>query len=92
MVSTNIFICGDFNLWIDDISARGVTDFGDLLDYFGLRNLVDAVTSVSDHILDLVITDSDSGLVLDLMVDDMCNISPLHKLITFTVPFVGIKT
>ena len=91
MVSTNIFICGDFNLWIDDISARGVTDFGDLLDYFGLRNLVDAATLVSGHILDLVITDSDSGLVLELTLEDMCNVSPVHKLITFTVPFVGIK-
>ena len=91
MVSTNNFICGDFNLWMDDINARGVTDFSDLLDYFSLRNLVDAATSVSGHILDLVITDSDSSLVLDLTVDDICNISPVHKLITFTVPFVGIK-
>ena len=36
MASTNNFICGDFNLWIDDTSVGGVADFGDLLDYFSL--------------------------------------------------------
>ena len=71
MVSTNNFICGDFNLWINDTNARGVANFGDLLDYFSLRNSVDAATSVGGHILDLVITDSDCGLVLDLIVDDV---------------------
>ena len=88
MMSTNNFICGDFNLWIDNTSARGVADFSDLLDYFSLTN---SVILAGGHILDLVITGSDSSLVQELIVDDVCSISPVHKLIIFTVPFMGVK-
>ena len=36
MVTANTFICGDFNLWIDDHRTRGV----DMMDSFNLVNMV----------------------------------------------------
>ena len=87
MVSINTYICGDFNLWIDDLGARGVEDFYEIMEYFDLENSVGSATSVSGHILDLVVTGKDSGLVLNLEVEEVCTLSPVHKLISFNIPF-----
>lgn len=83
MVSANIIICGDFNLWLDDNEARYVAHFIDTIATFNLVNIVDRSTSVSGHTVDLVLVDASRDLVCDLCVAEMCSLSPVHKFVFF---------
>lgn len=83
MVSANIIIWGDFNLWLDDIEARYVPHFIDTIATFNLVNIVDRPTSVSGHIIDLVLVDVSRDLVRDLYVAEVCSLSPVHKFVSF---------
>ena len=54
MVSFNVFVCGDFNLWIDNQEDNNVKFFLEIMDSFNLINKVNSATSTGGHILDLV--------------------------------------
>ncbi|XP_076045645.1 uncharacterized protein LOC143027877 [Oratosquilla oratoria] len=85
MVSTNIIVWGDFNLWLDDTKARYVQLFIETVAMFNLINILDKSTSMCGHIIDLVLVDTSSDLVRDLYVDDVCSLSPVHKLVSFNL-------
>ena len=40
MVGAYIIVCGDFNIWMDDLGARYVPEFVDMMDSFNLVNMV----------------------------------------------------
>lgn len=87
MVSANTFICGDFNFWMEDPRARYVMEFTDLMDSFDLVNMVNAVTSTGGHMLDLVFSNKEHNLVQEVCVDEIYHLSPVHKLVSFMIPF-----
>ena len=86
MVSVNTYICGDFNIWMDNKENYTTRCFQDMMKSFNLTNKVESSTSVGGHILDLVFCDSDHNLVYEVTVDEICRISPVHKLVTFQIP------
>ena len=86
MVSVNTYICGDFNILIDNEENYTTRRFHDMMKSFNLVNKVESSTSVGGHILDLVFCDSDHNLVHEVIVDEICRISPVHKLVTFRIP------
>lgn len=85
MVSMNIIVWGDFNLWLDDPEARYVQHFIDMISVFNLANVVDRPTSICGHIIDLVLIDRSGELVRELHVDDLCSLSPVHKFVSFSI-------
>lgn len=89
MVSANTFVFGDFNLWVDVPTDHYGVNFMELMESFNLINKVNSATSEGGHMLDLVFTNKDSDMIDELYVDEVCCISPVHKLITFTMPFVS---
>ena len=91
MVSANILICGDFNIRVNNPGERYVTEFIDTMNSFNLINSVDKPTSAGGHIIDLVFSDGDKELINNLQVDEICSLSPVHKLITFTIRIVRVQ-
>lgn len=85
MVSADVIVCGDFNIWLDDPSARYVSSFLDMMDSFGLANVVNEPTSIGGHTIDLVFADKRTNLVQDVQVEDSFRLSPVHKLIYFSL-------
>lgn len=85
MVSSNVIICGDFNVWMDDLNARYVTDFVDMIESFNLVNVVNEVTSIGGHTIDLILVDKDNNMLQDVQVENIFSISPVHKLISFSM-------
>ena len=90
-VSTNMFICGDLNFWVEDESNSNAIEFIEMMNTLNLENKVNSATSISGHTLDLVFCDIEHNLVQDLDVDKICSISPVHMLITFIIPYVKEK-
>lgn len=88
MVSMNIIVWGDFNLWLDDPEARYVQHFIDMISGLNLVNVVDRPTSICGHIIDLVLIDKSSDMLRELHVDDMCSLSPAHKFVSFSLALV----
>ena len=86
MVSANIYICGDFNIWMDDRRNHTANVFQEMMKSFNLVNKVEKVTSAGGHTIDLVFCDSDHNLVSNVNVDEICRLSPVHKLVTFYIP------
>ena len=62
-------------------------EFIDMMGSFNLMNNVETITSTGGHILDLVFCDMNHDLVKNVRVEDVCTISPVHKLVTFDVPY-----
>ena len=91
MVSAHVIICGDFNIWADNETDPVVMNFIDMMSSFGLSNNVQEATSMGGHILDLVFSESNYDLVSEIKVDELCDISPVHKLITFMLPLTSDK-
>lgn len=58
-VSANVFIYGDFNLWIDDLDVASTINFIEMMDTLNFTSMVDTVTPVSGHIIDLVFCDKE---------------------------------
>ena len=86
-VDANVFICGDFNIWYEDALTQNVIDFCELMDMLQFVNKVNRITSHTGHMLDLVFYNIDHDLIHNLVVDEMCTISPVHMLIQFDIPF-----
>lgn len=78
-----IFICGDFNLWMDDSNNSSVNNFKEVIDSHNLENRVLEPTSRSNHILDLIICDKDLGLISGIEIEPDFTLSYYHKLILF---------
>ena len=70
LVGANIFICGDFELWID-LNISSTMEFLGVMNSFNLINKVQTATAIGGHKLDLVLADEDHGLVGDVCVNDM---------------------
>lgn len=80
-----VFISGDFNVWMDDVHNQHRNDFTVLLESFHYVNKVNAVTSRSGHMLDLVLCDAMDGCVTQLDIEPDFTVSPYHKLINYAV-------
>src|ERR1051325_3099843 len=63
---SEIIIAGDFNFHVDDSQCPSATYFLDLLDAFGLSQLVSFPTHDSGHTLDLLITRTASTIFSDI--------------------------
>ena len=81
----NILICGDFNLHLDNNRDNYVSEFIELLESHDLENVVDEPTSLSNHIIDLVIQNKNNKIVSQIKVEPECVVSPVHKLVHFSV-------
>lgn len=63
--SKSLIIAGDFNLHLDDPPDSHAKRFVlDVLDTFGLRQLVHEATHKKGHTLDLLITRSEDSLII----------------------------
>ena len=77
------YICGDFNLWLDDLNNNSANNFKEIIDSHNLENKVLESTSRSKHILDLIICDKDFGQISEIEVEPDFTLSYYHKLILF---------
>ena len=75
-----VFLAGDFNWHVDEISDRSARNFLQLLDVAGLQQSVHIITHDKGHTLDLVISRLDSSLVSDVNVID--RLPSDHKAVT----------
>ena len=88
VVGSEVFVCGDFNFWVDDAENENAKVFMETMNILGYENRVNKITSNTGHMLDLVFSESDKGLILDVDVDDICVISPIHMVIKFKLKVV----
>ena len=85
-VNGKILICGDFNYWVDDPSAKPYSpEFLDLLEINNLSNHVSFPTHLSGHTLDLVLSPTGENLVKDVEALPIDNTISDHALLTFTL-------
>ena len=80
---SQVFVCGDFNFWVDDTDNQNAQDFIETMNALGYKNVVNKITSNTGHMLDLVFSENDNDLILGVDVDDLCVISPVHMVIKF---------
>lgn len=81
-----LLICGDFNYWLDNPSAKPYSpEFLELIDQNNFCNLVDSPTHISGHTLDLVMSPVDSEYVGDLEVIPIDPCISDHALIVFSI-------
>ena len=58
-----LVLIGDFNIHIDSPEALDTILFNNFLDSLNLKNLVDFSTHLSNHSIELIITDKNSSLI-----------------------------
>ena len=85
VVGSEVFVCGDFNFWIDDAENNNAKCFIDEMNMLGYGNKVNSATSNTGHTLDLVFCENDKDLIFNVKVDDMCIISPVHMTVKFKI-------
>ena len=83
--TSDLVLCGDFNLHFDNPKDNYVNKFKDILDNHELINNVNAPTSKSNHIIDLIIHNKSKKITKKIEIEPECTISPVHKLITFEI-------
>ena len=71
--------------------ARYVPHFIDSMATFNLVNIVDRLTSVSGHIINLVFVDVSRDLVCDLDVAEVCSLSPVHRVVSLKLALTNKK-
>ena len=86
LMAKKVVICGDFNFWLDVTTDRNTMKFNELIDSHQLMNNVAESTSSTGHILDLVLCESANNFVSNLVVDERCYSTSIHKLISFRIP------
>ena len=84
----HVYICGDFNLWLEDYRDTNVKKFLDLMNNMNFVNKVNVFTSRSGHILDAVFCYTGDNNFMNLIVDPDFSISFYHKLIMFEIKFL----
>ena len=82
-------ICGDFNLWMDDLNQASTKNFNNILETLNLVNKVHTPTSRSNHILDLVITNDVTNLASSVTSEKIGNL--VHSLVKFNVNILRIQ-
>ena len=82
---TKTVICGDFNVWMDNINDRDAKELMEILDMYSLTNSVLEPTSVGGHTIDLVIHCCDSNIISNTEVEPDFGICKTHKLVKFNV-------
>ena len=87
-VGSCVFVCGDFNFWVDDLRNVDARGFIEMMDLLGYLNCIDKVTSRTGHMLDLVFYESQGDPVHSVVVDDICTLSPVHMAIKFSLNMV----
>lgn len=92
LVSFNVFILGDFNFWVEDARNSQAAQFMEMMYGFDFVNKVEKVTSIAGHMLDLVFCNAKLDLLQEVSVDDLCSISPVHRLIRFHVACNRVNT
>ena len=91
VISQYVFIVGDFNIWMDDPNRNSTLLFRELLESHQLQNNVTSVTSSTEHMLDLIITDATKDIINNTEVEAKCTISPTHRLVSFCIPLLKSK-
>ena len=90
-----VYICGDFNQWVDDPNDRDATLFLELMDSFNFTNNVNAPTSRSNHTLDLVLSDKDICNTRNVQVEPIQfsfqDLPQFHRFITFELDLMTNK-
>ncbi|XP_068234124.1 uncharacterized protein [Palaemon carinicauda] len=81
----NVYICGDFNMWLEDYRDTNVKKFIDIMNNMNFVNKVNVFTSRSDHTLDAVFCFAGDNYFMNLMVEPDFSISFYHKLIMFDI-------
>ena len=79
----SVFVCGDFNFWVDDVENESAKYFIETMNLLGYENRVNKITSNTGHMLDLVFSEADKDLIVGVEVHDICVISPVHMVINF---------
>ena len=82
-IGSEVFVCGDFNFWVDDTENESAKNFIEMMNILGFENKVDKITTNTGHMLDLIFSESNKDLILGVDVDDICVISPVHMVINF---------
>ena len=88
VVGSEVFICGDFNFWVDDVEgesakAKSAKKFIEEMNTLGYENKVNKITSRTGHMLDLVFSETNSDLIVDMDVDEICVFSTVHMVVKF---------
>ena len=78
VVGSEVFVCGDFNFWVDDAENENAKAFIESMDILGYENRVNKITTTTGHMLDLVFSESDKDLIYDFEVDDICYFPCTH--------------
>ena len=81
LVKGKLIILGDFNFHLDHKNNADTIRFNNLLDTYGLTQLVKEPTHKSNHILDVAITRIDENPISSVSVSDP--IQSDHKAVTF---------
>ena len=70
--------------WVDDAENENAKVFMETMNILGYENRVNKITSNTGHMLDLVFSESNKGLIQDVEVDDICYFSSTygHKIQT----------
>ena len=91
----DLVLIGDFNIHMDSPEAPDTILFNNFLDSFNLKNLVDFSTHLSNHSIDLIITDKNSSLISHPrrghVLSDHHFILADHQIITQPPPIKTIK-
>lgn len=61
------------------------------METINLINMVDKLTSLRGHTIDLVFADRTRDLIHNLRVDKECNLSPVHRMVTFMIPYTKVQ-
>ena len=69
--NSEVIITGDFNLHVDNPNLPEVAQFLEILNSFGLVIKINDSTHIAGHTLDLIITRKESGLVQNVIADDL---------------------
>ena len=78
----HLYICGDFNIWLDSSTDPITNEFKELIESYDLINGVPESTSRSGHILDLILFNN-CETISNLEIDEDFDYSYFHKLIKF---------
>ena len=91
-VNGKILICGDFNYWVDDPSAKPYSaEFLELVEINNFSNHVYFPTHLSGHTLDLVMSPAGTSFVKDIEALPIDNTISDHAPLTFTLEIAKPK-
>lgn len=88
----NLLVLGDFNIHMDVTANKEARAFNDTLDSYGMTQHVQQATHKDGHILDLLLTKSEAGLVAGVSVDDQCISDHYQVTCTLSLPRVLSNT